>query len=184
MDPGSEIFKHPSREYLTSNSRNVLGTKSLKEILSDRETIARDMQYLLYEATEPWGVDVERVEVKDVRVPEQLMRAMAAEAEAARLASAKVVAAEGEHRASRALNLAANVMTESPATLQLRYLQAGNHHRIHPLFFTLLTIMIDPYLQALTNVSIENNKTIVFPIPPNLLTKLIQRFAQKYSYNV
>ena len=103
----------------------MLGTKSLKEILSDRETIARDMQCLLYEATEPWGVSVERVEVKDVRVPAQLMRAMAAEAEAARLASAKVVAAEGEHRASRALNLAANMMTDQPAALQLRYLQVG-----------------------------------------------------------
>ena len=68
---------------------------------------------------------MERVEVKDVRVPAKLMRAMAAEAEAARLASAKVVAAEGEHRASRALNLAANVMTDQPAAIQLRYLQAG-----------------------------------------------------------
>ena len=110
---------------MTGEPRNVLGTKSLKEILSDRETIARDMQCLLYEATEPWGVSVERVEVKDVRVPAQLMRAMAAEAEAARLASAKVVAAEGEHRASRALNLAANMMTDQPAALQLRYLQVG-----------------------------------------------------------
>ena len=99
--------------------RNVLGTKSLKEILSDRETIARDMQELLYEATGPWGVDVERVEVKDVRVPEQLMRAMAAEAEAARLANAKVVAAEGEHRASRSLHLAANSIKDRPAALQV-----------------------------------------------------------------
>ena len=140
--------------------RNVLGTKSLKEILSERENIARDMQDLLYEATEPWGVYVERAEVKDVRVPTQLMRAMAAEAEAARLASAKVVAAEGEHRASRSLNMAANVMTDLPAAIQLRY------------------------LQALSNVSIENNKTIVFPFPPSLIAKLVQRFAHKYSPNV
>ena len=96
----------------------------MKEILSDRETIARDMQYLLYEATEPWGVDVERVEVKDVRVPEQLMRAMAAEAEAARNARAKVIAAEGEHKASRALRHAADVIADSPAALQVK-----NHTR-------------------------------------------------------
>ena len=102
----------------------------MKEILSDRETIARDMQYLLYEATEPWGVDVERVEVKDVRVPEQLMRAMAAEAEAARLANAKVVAAEGEHRASRSLHLAANTILDRPAALQVLQLKRSSitHH--------------------------------------------------------
>ena len=99
--------------------RNVLGTKNLGDILSERESIAREMQELLHEATEPWGVHVERVEVKDVRVPEQLMRAMAAEAEAAREANAKVVAAEGEHMASRALNHAANVMTGNPAALQV-----------------------------------------------------------------
>ena len=72
-------------------------------------------------ATEPWGVRVERVEVKDVRVPEQLMRAMAAEAEAAREARAKVIAAEGEHRASRSLRHAAEVIMDSPAALQVSY---------------------------------------------------------------
>ena len=75
---------------------------------------------MLDEGTEPWGVKVERVEVKDVRVPEQLQRAMAAEAEAAREARAKVIAAEGEHKASRSLRLAAEVITDSPAALQVR----------------------------------------------------------------
>ena len=103
--------------------RNVLGTKNLGDILSERESIAREMQELLHEATEPWGVHVERVEVKDVRVPQQLMRAMAAEAEAAREANAKVVAAEGEHMASRALNHAANVMTGNPAAIQVSLYQ-------------------------------------------------------------
>ena len=88
-----------------------------------RDTMPPPLQELLYEATEPWGVDVERVEVKDVRVPEQLMRAMAAEAEAARLANAKVVAAEGEHRASRSLHLAANTILDRPAALQVRQLK-------------------------------------------------------------
>ena len=79
-----------------------------------------NIQVSLDEATEPWGVYVERVEVKDVRVPEQLMRAMAAEAEAAREARAKVIAAEGEHKASRALRHAAEVIMENPGALQVR----------------------------------------------------------------
>merc|ERR1719411_1128865 len=79
--------------------RNILGTKTLADILAERETIAHDMQVSLDEATEPWGVYVERVEVKDVRVPEQLQRAMAAEAEAAREARAKVIAAEAAREA-------------------------------------------------------------------------------------
>ena len=81
------------------------------------------LQSVLDEGTEPWGVMVERVEVKDVRVPEQLQRAMAAEAEAARNARAKVIAAEGEHKASRSLRLAAEVITDSPAALQVKYLR-------------------------------------------------------------
>ena len=87
--------------------------------MSERESIASEMQELLHEATDPWGVQVERVEVKDVRVPEQLQRAMAAEAEAAREARAKVIAAEGEHKASRALKHAAEVMEQSPAAVQV-----------------------------------------------------------------
>ena len=100
--------------------RNVLGTKSLGDILSERDSIAKEMQELLHDAFEPWGVTIERVEVKDVRVPEQLMRAMAAEAEAARNARAKVIAAEGEHKASRALRHAAEVIMENPASLQVK----------------------------------------------------------------
>jgi erythrocyte band 7 integral membrane protein len=77
------------------------------------------LQSTLDEATDPWGVQVERVEVKDVRVPEQLQRAMAAEAEAAREARAKVIAAEGEHKASRALRHAAEIIADCPAALQV-----------------------------------------------------------------
>ena len=87
--------------------------------MSDRVKIAQEMHDLLAEGTLYWGVSVERVEVKDVRVPEQLMRAMAAEAEAAREARAKVIAAEGEHKASRALRQAAEVIMDSPAALQV-----------------------------------------------------------------
>ena len=103
------------------------------------------------EATDPWGVQVERVEVKDVRVPEQLQRAMAAEAEAAREARAKVITAEGEHKASRALKHASEVIMDSPAALQLRY------------------------LQTLSSISAENNSTIVFPVPMDLLSTFYNR---------
>merc|ERR1719300_2321120 len=107
------------------------------------------MQGILDVATEPWGVKVERVEVKDVRVPEQLQRAMAAEAEAAREARAKVIAAEGEHKASRALRHAAEIIMDNPAALQLRY------------------------LQTLNSISAENNSTIVFPVPVDILSTLM-----------
>ena len=112
-------YSGSARLLAATTLRNVLGTKSLGDILSERESIASEMQELLHEGTEPWGVMVERVEVKDVRVPEQLQRAMAAEAEAAREARAKVIAAEGEHKASRALRHAAEVINESPAALQV-----------------------------------------------------------------
>ncbi|XP_076455018.1 band 7 protein AAEL010189-like [Babylonia areolata] len=125
--------------------RNVLGTKNLAEILSDRETISHFMQTSLDEATDPWGIKVERVEVKDVRLPLQLQRAMAAEAEAAREARAKVIAAEGEQKASRALKEAAEIISESPAALQLRY------------------------LQTLNSISAEKNSTIIFPLPLEMM---------------
>ena len=123
-DPTSAVsnvddYVGSARLLAATTLRNVLGTKDLGDILSERESIAQAMQELLHEATEPWGVTVERVEVKDVRVPEQLMRAMAAEAEAAREARAKVIAAEGEHKASRALRCAAEVISENPAALQV-----------------------------------------------------------------
>ena len=96
---------------------------------------------------------VERVEVKDVRVPENLQRAMAAEAEAAREARAKVIAAEGEHKASRALRQAAEVIVDSPAALQLRY------------------------LQTLNSISAENNSTIIFPVPIDIMSSFMSTSA-------
>ncbi|KAK4316929.1 hypothetical protein Pmani_011956 [Petrolisthes manimaculis] len=111
-------FSHSTRLLAATTLRNVLGTRNLAEILSERESISATMQSSLDDATDPWGVKVERVEIKDVRLPVQLQRAMAAEAEAAREARAKVIAAEGEQRASRALKEAAEVINESPAALQ------------------------------------------------------------------
>jgi len=128
--------------------RTILGTKNLAEILSDREFIAKDILTHLDGATDPWGIQVERVEVKDVRLPQQLQRAMAAEAEAAREARAKVIAAEGEQKASKALKEASDIISESPSALQLRY------------------------LQTLSNIAAEKNSTIVFPLPMDLISKL------------
>ncbi|XP_061406723.1 stomatin-like isoform X2 [Lethenteron reissneri] len=121
--------------------RNVLGTRSLSDIVSERETS-------LDEATEPWGIKVQRVEIKDVRLPPQMQRAMAAEAEAIREARAKVVSAEGEMNASRSLKEAAIVLGESSGALQLRY------------------------LQTLNNIAAERNSTIIFPIPIDILSAL------------
>merc|ERR1712158_225180 len=122
-----------------------MGTKMLHEILSDRDSISGSMQSVLDEATSAWGIKVERVEIKDARLPVMLQRAMAAEAEAAREARAKVIAAEGEQKASRALKEASDIITESAAALQLRY------------------------LQTLTQISAEKNSTIIFPLPLDLM---------------
>merc|ERR1719471_1117587 len=143
-------YSGSARLLAATTLRNVLGTLTLGDILCQREAIAREMKDVLDEGTEPWGVTVERVEVKDVRVPEQLQRAMAAEAEAAREARAKVIAAEGEHKASRSLRHAAEIITESPAALQLRY------------------------LQTLNGISAENNSTIIFPVPIDIMSSFMQ----------
>lgn len=131
--------------------RNELGTKNLSEVLMERESISRNIQQILDLATDPWGVKVERVEVKDVRLPPMLQRAMAAEAESSREARAKVIAAEGEMNAARALKEASDVISESPQALQLRY------------------------LQTLTTISAEKNSTIIFPLPINFLQNMMQK---------
>ncbi|RWS24968.1 band 7 protein-like protein [Leptotrombidium deliense] len=159
-----ENAHHSTRLLAQTTLRNMLGTHNLHEILSDRESISNSMQVLykinhfnvmnvitasqryLDNVTDFWGIKVERVEIKDVRLPVQLQRAMAAEAEAAREARAKVIAAEGEQKASRALKEAAEVMTQSPAALQLRY------------------------LQTLNTISAEKNSTIIFPLPIDFIS--------------
>ena len=122
-----KCFSHSTRLLAATTLRNVLGTKNLSEILSERDSISAVMKATLDQATDPWGVRVQRVEVKDVRLPVQLQRAMAAEAEAARESRTKVVAAEGEQRASHALQEEAQVIQGSPHALQVRYsdLQTG-----------------------------------------------------------
>ncbi|TRY63289.1 hypothetical protein TCAL_06264 [Tigriopus californicus] len=142
-----EDYSHSTRLLAATTLRNVLGTKNLAEILSERESISHVMQTSLDDATDPWGVKVERVEIKDVRLPVQLQRAMAAEAEAAREARAKVIAAEGEQKASKALREAADTIADSHSALQLRY------------------------LQTLNSISAEKNSTIIFPFPMELVSQ-------------
>ncbi|XP_052789876.1 band 7 protein AGAP004871-like isoform X1 [Mya arenaria] len=140
-----EDFIGSSKMLGATTLRNILGTYKMTELLTNRADINRKMKVLLDEATDPWGVDVERVEITDVHLPDTLQRAMAAEAEATREAKAKVIAAEGEKKASYALKEAADIMSESPAALQLRY------------------------LQTLNSIAAEQNSTIVFPLPLDLL---------------
>ncbi|XP_045463437.1 band 7 protein AGAP004871 isoform X2 [Harmonia axyridis] len=140
-----ENAHHSTRLLAQTTLRNIMGQRPLHEILSERESISQHMKALLDEATDSWGINVERVEIKDVRLPIQLQRAMAAEAEAAREARAKVIAAEGEQKASRALREASEVIGDSPAALQLRY------------------------LQSVCKISASRNSTIIFPFPVDLI---------------
>ena len=125
------------------------------------------------EGTEPWGVRVERVEVKDVRVPAQLMRAMVAEAESARDARAKVIAAEGEHMASRSLRQAAEVISDNPAALQVEEEDILDN-------FSLFIIQLR-YLQTLNSISAENNSTIVFPVPIDIVSQLMNSASSSFK---
>ncbi|XP_017482119.1 PREDICTED: erythrocyte band 7 integral membrane protein-like [Rhagoletis zephyria] len=99
--------------------RNVAGTKMLMELLADKDAISQAIEKILDEATDPWGVKVELVEIKDVRLPLSLQRAMAAEAEATREAKAKIVAAEGEFNAAQTLKQASDVIGKNPIALQV-----------------------------------------------------------------
>ncbi|PWA23195.1 hypothetical protein CCH79_00002270, partial [Gambusia affinis] len=154
-DPIASVANVTNADFATrllaqTTLRNVLGTKNLAEVLSDREGIAHSMQSSLDEATDNWGIKVERVEIKDVKLPLQLQRAMAAEAEAAREARAKVIAAEGEMNASRALKEASLVIAESPSALQLRF------------------------LQTLNTIAAEKNSTIIFPLPIDIISHFMR----------
>jgi len=130
--------------------RNVLGTKTLSEILMERDIISNIIEKMLDDGTDPWGVKVERVEIKDIRLPHQLMKSMAAEAEAARDARANVIAADGERSASRSLVEAADVVGGNKVSLHLRY------------------------LQTLIRISAEHNHTYIVPIPIEVAKKFIK----------
>jgi regulator of protease activity HflC (stomatin/prohibitin superfamily) len=134
--------------------RSVLGQHELDEMLSKRAELGQILQKLLDEATDPWGIKVTAVEIKAVELAETMKRAMARQAEAERERRAKVIAAEGELQASEKLAQAADVLAQSPASLQLRY------------------------LQTLTEIAVEKNSTIIFPLPMDFL-KAFKKLAGK-----
>ncbi|KAL7070075.1 hypothetical protein ACQ4LE_010854 [Meloidogyne hapla] len=135
--------------------RNVLGTKTLSEILMERDIISNITEKVLDDGTDPWGVKVERVEIKDIRLPQQLMKSMAAEAEAARDARAKIIAADGERSASRQLVQAADIVCGNKVSLHLRY------------------------LQTLIRISSQHNHTYVVPIPLEFMKRIIEKIKNR-----
>jgi regulator of protease activity HflC (stomatin/prohibitin superfamily) len=156
VDPSSAIVKvedfnkRATWNIAQTTLRNVLGQSELDELLSKREEINHKLTEIIDETTEPWGVKVSIVEVKDVELPQTMQRAMAKQAEAEREKRAKIVHAEGEVAAAENLAAAAKLMAANPVSIQLRY------------------------LQTLSEISVEKNSTIIFPIPINLLEKLNQ----------
>ncbi len=131
--------------------RNVVGQSELDELLAHRDRLNEKIQVVVDEGTNPWGIKVSMVEVKDVELPETMKRAMAAQAEAERDRRAKVVHAEGEFQAAQKLTDAAQIIGTQPAALQLRY------------------------LQALTAIATERTNTILFPIPLDMITPFLAR---------
>lgn len=129
--------------------RSVLGQSELDELLAQRDDINRRLQQIIDDQTEPWGVKVSVVEIKDLELPQSMQRAMARQAEAEREKRAKIIHAEGELQASRELAEAARVMATEQGALQLRY------------------------LQTLTEISAEHNSTIIFPLPIELFQGLL-----------
>src|SRR5229473_1536412 len=143
-------FNQATMQIGQTTLRNVLGQSELDELLAERKKINRDLQAIIDEQTERWGVKVTAVEIKDVELPATMQRAMAKQAEAEREKRAKVIHAQGELLASTQLAQAAEVIGSQPAALQLRY------------------------LQTLTEIAVEKNSTIIFPLPIDLVAPLIQ----------
>jgi regulator of protease activity HflC (stomatin/prohibitin superfamily) len=129
--------------------RSILGQSALDDLLAERDKINQQLQQIIDDQTEPWGVKVSVVEVKDVELPQSMQRAMARQAEAEREKRAKIIHAEGEFQASQQLSAAAQVIDQNPVALQLRY------------------------LQTLNEIGTEKNTTIVFPLPIELLSGLL-----------
>ena len=158
VDAASSVVK--VEHYLSATSqiaqttlRSVLGKADLDMLLAERESLNEALQQIIDEATDPWGVKVTAVEIKDVEIPSGMQRAMARQAEAERERRAKVIHAEGEFQASQRLADAAQVLSPNPAALQLRY------------------------LQTLTEVGVNQNSTIVFPLPIDVIRPFLQAAA-------
>ena len=150
LDPNRAIIQVEDYNFATSQMsqtslRSTLGQTSLDELLSEREKINSELQLIIDRATEPWGIKVSHVEIKQVDLPQEMQRAIARQAEAERERRAKVISAEGEYQASEKLAMAAEVLQKQPMSLQMRY------------------------LQTLMDISTEKTSIIVFPLPLEML---------------
>lgn len=154
LDPNAAVTKvmdyiRATMQIAQTTLRSVVGQFDLDALLAQRDIINQKLQQIIDEQTEPWGIKVTIVEVKDVELPSSMQRAMARQAEAEREKRAKIIHAEGELQASRALADAADIIAREPVTLQLRY------------------------LQTLTEIAVEKNSTIIFPLPVDTLKPFI-----------
>jgi regulator of protease activity HflC (stomatin/prohibitin superfamily) len=155
VDPNAAIvnvtdYNRATSQIAQTTLRSVLGQSSLDDLLSERDKINEQLQRIIDDQTEPWGVKVSIVEVKDVELPQTMQRAMARQAEAEREKRAKVIHAEGELQASEKLAEAAEIIDRNPVTIQLRY------------------------LQTLTEIGVEKNTTVVFPLPIDIISAFTQ----------
>jgi regulator of protease activity HflC (stomatin/prohibitin superfamily) len=156
IDPSKAILQVENYLYATSQLsqttlRSILGKMELDDLLGNRDKINQELQQILDQHTEPWGVKVTNVEVKNVDLPVEMQRSMAAQAEAERERRAKVIHAEGEFQAAQKLAEAAVVMSRDPAAIQLRY------------------------LQTLTEIAADKNSTILFPVPIDFLSSFLKK---------
>lgn len=152
-----EDYRRATWQIAQTSLRNVIGQSTLDEILQNREEINKSLQVIIDEATEPWGVKVTIVEIKDVELNQQMIRAMARQAEAERERRAKVIHAEGELQASEKLALAAKAMSAQPEAMTLRY------------------------LQTLVEIGVENATTTIFPLPIDILGPFLKAQEKKDS---
>jgi regulator of protease activity HflC (stomatin/prohibitin superfamily) len=162
LDPNAAVvnvadFIRATSQISQTTLRSILGQSSLDELLSEREQINLQLQKIIDDQTEPWGIKVSVVEVKDVELPQSMQRAMARQAEAEREKRAKIIHAEGEFQASQQLAEAAEVIERNPVTIQLRY------------------------LQTLTEIGVEKNTTIVFPLPIELMGAMLSAMSGNES---
>ncbi|MEN3010755.1 MAG: slipin family protein [Candidatus Bipolaricaulaceae bacterium] len=156
VDPTAAVvevldYVEATRQISMTTLRSIVGKSELDELLSERERLNRELQRIIDEHTDPWGIKVITVEIKDVKIPAEMQRAIARQAEAERERRSKIIHAEGELQAAEKLREAAAIMQQSPGALQLRY------------------------LQTLTEISAEKTNTIVFPLPLELLDALRRR---------
>jgi regulator of protease activity HflC (stomatin/prohibitin superfamily) len=149
-----EDFRRATWQIAQTSLRSVIGEAHLDELLANRERINNKLATIIDEATEPWGVKVSQVEVKDVELPASMQRAMARQAEAEREKRAKIIHAEGEFQAAQQLLEAAETMAQEPMALQLRF------------------------LQTLTEISAEKNSTIIFPVPIDIISAFVDMTKQ------